>query len=192
MNQKTAVQQEAKKRKKKWVTILASKEFNNQEIGETYVEDEAQTIGRVVEVNLMMLTKDPKKQNFNVFFKINEAKNNQAFTKLFKYHIQVAQLKKITKKSKNKVDDSFTYTTKDNQKITIKPILITKALTYKTSLKLLRKVTRDFLTQYTKNGTAQQVMKEVISNNLQKDIKSNAKKVTPVINCIIKSTIIQD
>mgnify|MGYP001560496519 CR=1 FL=1 len=190
MAEKTTTQQEIKKKKKKWVSILASPEFNNQEIGETFLEEEQQAMGRVVEVNLMMLTRDPKKQNYNVYFKVNEVKNNQANTELFQYRIQIAQLKKITKQGKNKVDDSFIYNTKDDKKVTIKPILITRELTYKTTLKLLRKTTRDFLTQYTKSVTAQQVMRDIISNNLQRDIKTNAKKVTPLINCIIKSVIL--
>lgn len=189
---KTTTQQELKKKKKKWIPIFASKEFNNQEIGETYVDESEQAIGRVVEVNLMMLTRDPKKQTFNVYFRVNEVKNNQAFTKLFQYNIQVAQLKKITKKAKNKLDDSFIYTTKDNQKVTIKPILITRTLTYKTSLKQLRKITRDFLTQYAKNNNAMQIMNDVINNNLQKDIRNNAKQITPLANCIIKSAILLD
>src|SRR3989338_7325810 len=107
---KTTTAQEAKK-KKKWITILASSEFGNQEIGETYVEEPEQAVGRSVETNLMMLTKDPKKQNFNVYFEIYSVKNNQALTKLRSYSIQVAQLKRITKKGKNKLDDSFTYET---------------------------------------------------------------------------------
>ena len=124
MAEKTTTQQEIKKKKKKWVSILASPEFNNQEIGETFLEEEQQAMGRVVEVNLMMLTRDPKKQNYNVYFKVNEVKNNQANTELFQYRIQIAQLKKITKQGKNKVDDSFIYNTKDDKKVTIKPILI--------------------------------------------------------------------
>ncbi len=189
---KTTTQQELKKKKKKWIPIFAGKEFNNQEIGETYVEESEQALGRVVEVNLMMLVRDPKRQNFNVYFRINDVKNNQAFTQLFMYHIQVAQLKRITKKAKNKLDDSLIYQTKDNKKVTIKPILITRALTYKTTLKQLRKTTREFLTQYCKNNNGQQVLNDVINNNLQKDIKNNAKKVSPLVNCIIKSAILQD
>jgi len=128
-----------KKKKKKWVPILAGPEFNNQEIGETFIEETEQALGKTIQVNLVMLTKDPKRQNFNVYFKVNEIKNNIAMAKLTKYSMQVAQLKKITKKAKNKIDDSVIYQTKDNEKVVIKPIMITKNLTYKTSLKLLRK-----------------------------------------------------
>ncbi len=182
----------AKKKKKKWIVIYASPEFNNQEIGETYVEESENAIGRVIEVNLMMLTKDPKKQTFNGYFKISEVKNNQAFTKFIGYSIQAAQLKKITRKAKNKVDDSFIYKTKDNIKIAIKPILITKVLAYKTSLKSLRKETRNFLTEYVKNTTFSQIMKDVVSNTLQREIKTACKKVLPLANCLIKTAVLEE
>ena len=181
----TAIQ-EVKKKKKIWVPILASKEFNSQELGETFVEDPQQCMGRVVSVNLMMLTKDPKKQNFNVKFKVNEIKNNQALTELVSYIIQVAQFKRTTKKGKNKVDDSSRYKTKDNVDIVIKPIFLTKSLTYKTTLKLIRKNSRELLDKYTKNSTYSQIMVDIISNNLQRDLKNGIKKTYPVINCIIK------
>ncbi len=177
---------ELKKKKKKWILILASKEFNNQEIGETYVEEPEQCIGRTLAMNLMMLTKDPKKQSYNVKFKITEVKNNQALTELLSYSIQVAQLKRITKTGKNKVDDSFQYKTKDNIDIVIKPIMLTRALTYKTTLQLIREHTREFLVKYAKNSTYSQIMRDIISNNLQRDIRSAIKKFYPVINCMIK------
>lgn len=180
------------KKKKKWVQIFASPEFGNQEVGETYVEEAEQAMGRTVEANLMMLTKDPKKQNFNVYFEVTSVKNGQAFTNLREYQIQVAQLKRITKKSKNKLDDSYVYNTKDGKKITVKPIMITRALTYKTSLKLLRKTSREFLTEHMKNVTGSQAMREIIDNSLQRSIKEAVKKITPIINCTIKSAILED
>ena len=188
---KTTTAQEAKK-KKKWITILASSEFGNQEIGETYVEEPEQAVGRSVETNLMMLTKDPKKQNFNVYFEIYSVKNNQALTKLRSYSIQVAQLKRITKKGKNKLDDSFTYETNDGKKVIIKPIMITKTFTYKTSLQLLRKTSREFLKEHIKKMNGSQVMRDIIDNVLQREIKNAVKKVTPVINCTIKMAVLKD
>lgn len=177
---------ELKKKKKKWIQIFAANEFNNQEIGETYVEESEQALNRIIETNLMMLTKDPKKQNFNVKFRVTEVKENQAYAELIEYGMQIAQLKKITKTGKNKMEDSFQYKTKDNINIVIKPIMLTKALTYKTTLQLIRKHSREFLTKYTKNNTYSQIMRDIVNNNLQRDIKSAIKKSYPVINCMIK------
>ena len=123
---------------------------------------------------------------------MKEVKNGQALTKLVGYTIQVAQLKRITKKGKNKLDDSFSYKTKDGKIVVIKPIMITKALTYKTSLQNVRRASRQFLTEYIKNKTGSQIMREVVDGFLQREIKSAVKKVLPVINCTIKTAVIKD
>lgn len=183
----TKTTQDLKKKKKKWIQILASKEFDNQEIGETYAEEPESCIGRTVELNLIMLTKDPKKQGFNAKFKIKEIKNNQAHTELVSYGLQRAQLKRLTKGGRNKVEDSFEYKTKDNIKLAIKPILLTKTLTYKTTLSELRKITRIFLKAYTNDNTYSQIMRDIINGKLQKDIKINSKRLYPILNCTIKN-----
>ncbi len=179
--------QDLKKKKKKWIPIFAGKDFNNQQIGETYVEEAEQSIGRNVEANLMMLTRDPKKQNFNVVFRITEVRNNQAFVELEGYNMQTSQLKRITKKGRNKVDDSFVYKTKDDLKIVIKPIMLTKALTYKTTLKSIRKRSREIINEYVKNKAFQDIMNDIIDNNFQREIKNGIKIVYPVTSLIIKS-----
>lgn len=186
MVEKTPAVQELKKKKKKWIPIFASKEFHNEQVGETYLEEAEQCMNRIIDTNLMMLTRDSKKQNFNVKLKITEVKNNQANTELVGYSMQVAQLKRITKKGRNKVDDSFKYKTKDNIEMWIKPILLTPALTYKTSLKELRMVTRAFLTGYVTKNTFSDIMRDIISGNLQREIKANSKKSHPIVSCIIK------
>src|SRR3989338_10042314 len=170
-----------KKLKKKWISILANKEFNNQEIGETYVSETEECIGRTIRVNLMTLTKDPKKQNFNAYFKITKVNASKAESELWGYELQVAQLKKITKKSKSKVEDSFIYETKDNKKMILKPILITKSLTYRSCRQDLRKQTRAFLTDYTKNLDSSKLFQDIINNKLQRDLKNNAKKIVPLV-----------
>jgi small subunit ribosomal protein S3Ae len=191
MAQKTTAK-DLKKKKKKWLTILASKEFGSQEIGETFIEDPNQTIGRTIRVNLMDLTKDPKRQNFNILFKIIEIKNNQALTKMISYNIQVAQLKKITKKNKNKVEDSQEYTAKDGKKVTIKPILITKSLAYKSSLKQIRQNIRALLEKYVKENDSEKILKDIMMGGLQKDLKNNAKKVLPIVACLIKNASLKE
>ncbi len=183
---------EIKKKKKKWLAVLGGKEFNYQNIAEIYIDEPENAVGRKISTNLMTILRDPKKQLFNVEFKITEIKDNSAVAELIRYSIQIAQLKRITKKGKNKVDDSFVYETKDNKKVVIKPILLTKTLVYKSILKELRKTTRHFLAEFAKKNTLSQVMKDVISGNLQKDIKENAKKVYPLTNVIIKDAHIGD
>ena len=60
-----------KKGKKVWVKINAGPEFNNIELGESYVHSPEDLMGKKFKINLSMLTGDMRKQNSNITFKIN-------------------------------------------------------------------------------------------------------------------------
>ena len=57
---------EVKKKRKMWVTILAPPMFNNVEVGESYCSGPETLIGKVVKVNMMTLTQDPRKQGMTM------------------------------------------------------------------------------------------------------------------------------
>ena len=53
----------AKVIKKEWYPILAPKIFQNTVLGETYVYEPEQMVGKGITKNLMNLTNDVKRQN---------------------------------------------------------------------------------------------------------------------------------
>ena len=175
-----------KKLKKKWIPLIAPRDFNNAYLGETYVENADKAMNKSIEFNLMNLTHDPKKQNMVVKFSVNEVKNGQANTMLIGYEIPPAHVKRLTKRSKAKVEDSFEYVTSDKVKMQIKTILMTRAETHKSKLTLLRLESRKFLNEVVKKLPFTQVMKEVISGNLQKDLKSEIKKYHALSGVVIR------
>ena len=68
------ITKELRKRKKKWIVLVAPREFNNSEIGESLCSEPKELIGRVVAVNLSSLVNDPRKQNIKVRFRVNDVK----------------------------------------------------------------------------------------------------------------------
>ncbi len=178
------------KKKKKWVPIFANKDFNNMEIGETYVSEPEPCIGKTITSNLMSITRDARKHsNINVKFKIISYSNNQLFADMISYNLQVAQLKRTTRKDKDKIEDSFIIKTKDNVEVAVKPIMLTKAEVRNSLLTALRHTTRSFVGNWAKTATYSQFINEVISGNLQREIKNNAKKVYPITNCTLKAVV---
>lgn len=178
-----------KKKKKLWVSILAPKEFNSVEIGETYVEEPASCIGRFVESNLMVLTGDPKKQSNNANFRINEYKDNSLRTELMSFGLQVAQVKRLTRKQKDKIEDSFLCLTKDNIKVRIKPSFIAKSKVINSKKTLIRMFARNFIINLVKNMSYTQIMMDIVNNDLQKNVKNGIKKTMPITSCIIKAAV---
>ena len=129
MGKKEIIKKSAlKKKKKTWISILAPKEFNEMEIGETLISDPQEAINKHIAVSLMAITNDIKKQSVRVVFKITEIKENKALTEIIGYEIIDAYLKRITKRAKSKVEDSYDVITKDDVKVRIKPVIMKRVI----------------------------------------------------------------
>ena len=66
--------QKIRKGKRKWFPIYAPTMFNNQLLGETFVWETETIPEKHLTINLMSLTGNPKKQNYDVFFKVVDVK----------------------------------------------------------------------------------------------------------------------
>ena len=176
----------AKKVKKRWIDIIAPQEFEHAFLGETYVDEPEKVVGKVVQVNLMNLTHDPKKQSMVVSFSVINVKNNQANAVLTGFEIPAAHVKRMTKRSKAKVEDSCVYTGADKVKVQIKVILMTKTKTQKSKLTLMRMESRKFFNEAVKKDSFNEVMKNVVSGSLQRDMKAVIKKYHSLSGAFIR------
>jgi len=89
--------------KKKWVQILAPKSFSHQLIGETYVYDSREALGRTVAVNLMALTKNPRRQGINVSFLITGQHEDKLTTDIIGFRIMPPVVKRMVRRGKDKM-----------------------------------------------------------------------------------------
>jgi len=172
--------------KKKWIKILAPKEFKNQAVGETLVSDPQKAIGKVVEVNLFELTRDPRKQSSRLSLVINEIKNDQAYTEIKRYKILDAHLKRLLKPGKEKIMDYFNVQTK-NKKLIVKLFLLTRNKTTRTICTALRKESRNFFEDYSKKIEASSVFNDVISGDILRTLKAHLKKIYPINICEVST-----
>ncbi len=168
------------KKKKKWYTVVAPKELSSIVIGETPATEVELLKGRTVKANLMTLTNDMKKQNITVTFRITGVKESIAESDLTGYEITPAHVRRLIKRAKDKVEDSFEYETKDGQKIVIKPLLLTKCKAQRGVLTGLRMAARAEIAKEAKKKGFIELVLSIVNNELQKDIKQAIKKVYPV------------
>ena len=113
-------------KKKKWVPVLATELFSNLQIGELYLEFPEQAVGRQVTVSLMTLIGDPQRQSVQATFDIKDCKDGILHTELIKYHIVPSAVKKMLRRGKNKLEDSFSAVSKDGKKLRVKTVMITR------------------------------------------------------------------
>lgn len=174
------------KKKKKWYKINASKEFKNVFIGESLLDDLNQLIGKSIEVNLMLLTNDPKKQNFKIRFRVKEVKDNEAQTDMESYTALPSYIKRAIRPGKSKIEDTCKLKSKDNLDVVCKLFFITKSIVSNSIKTNLRKKSREFLINYGKGNNYSDIVQGLLNGSLQKDLRSILNKIYPLTTCIVR------
>ncbi len=178
--------EKVKKKKKKWYTVLASSEFNKQVIAETISSDPKSLIGRTIKVSLMNLTREIKHQNIKIIFSINNVNESNALTEVIGYELIPSFIKRITRTGREKIDDVNIYETKNNIKLVLKLLIMTKSKTKRSILSNLRHKSKEFLTAKIQKQDYSELITSLISYTLQKELKSTLSKIYPVAVCDVR------
>mgnify|MGYP001604468966 CR=1 FL=1 len=176
-----------RKNRMKWYPVIATKDFQEMSLGETLAEEPEELIGRHLHLNLMMLLNDPKKQSITVHFEIKEVKGDTGVASLVHYELNSSFLKRLVRKTSNKVEESYAFTTKDGQQCRIKPVLFTRYKVNNSTLTSLRKKSQEHLHHLFQQYSLAELFSLIMSNKLQMELKSALKKIYPVASCEIKS-----
>ncbi|MBI2133434.1 hypothetical protein HYU11_02010 [Candidatus Woesearchaeota archaeon] len=173
--------------KKKWVTITATKSFDESVLGESLVASPSELKGRIISVNLATLTDDIKQQHISLKFVINEVENDKAVGELIAFEVMPAAIKRLVRRGATRIDSSFVCETADGKKARIKPFLLTKAYAKGLISKKLRKMLNEHIASEVKKVSFDDLVRTLIGNKLQTNAKQVLKKVYPVRSCEIKS-----
>ena len=166
--------------KKYWVGVYSTHEFGNSEIGEIPYTEVKTLNGRILKLNLSLLTNDSRKQNAELAFKIINSDGKRANTELIGYKILNAYIKRVIRKGKEKADDSFVCETKDKVKVRIKPFFITKNKTKSSILTKIRMHIRQIMAEVCKEMDFEKIVREMVNNSLQRNLKQEIKKIYPL------------
>jgi len=180
-------EEEIKKKKKAWVKIVGPKDFKNNELGESYVNDPNSLVGKKLKVDLAALIGDMRKQNTFIGFIISEVSGNQAKADFISYNLSIAHIRRMIRAGKDKLEYSFVVNLKDNRKMRVKTLVLTKVKTKNSVLTAIRKGTNDYFTEFGKIGGFYEVIEKMIDGELIKDLRATLKKVYPLSVLEIKS-----
>lgn len=166
--------------KKRWYAVQAPKVFNTVVFGETLAAEPEFLKGRGIKTNLGTVIRSIKKQNMEVRFKITGLEGNTCTTELVSMEILPPHVKRIVKRAKKRVDDSFVVTTKDDIKVRLKPMLLVKDNVQHSLLTSLRFVARDFFAKVAQETIFNEFVNMILMGDIYKDLKGELKKVYPV------------
>ena len=129
-------------KKKKWFPIVSPKLLGEKPIGETYLEEPELAVGKTIKINLMQVTGEIKAQNVNSKYEIVEYRVNVLRTKITDYTYLTSSLKRLVRRRMTKVDDSLVIMTKDDVKVRIKPLVLTRGKVSKSLESAIRAAVR--------------------------------------------------
>jgi ribosomal protein S3AE len=178
--------------KKEWYPILAPKIFGSAVLGETYVYEPEQMLGKTITQNLMNLTNDVKRQNINLNFEVVTVQNGKAFTNIVGYNMMQSSVRRLVRRNIEKVNTSFLCKTSDNKNLQIKPLLITRLATKGSVGAKLRKNTQDFLVKYIGAISYDNLINDLVNHKLQNSLRKESNKIYPLRVCEIRSMEIVD
>lgn len=173
-------------KKKKWFKIVAPAIFNQAEVGEILLYDPEASIGRVIRVNLMVLTRDPKKQDKEVGFILDGRKESFITSSFKSYEMVPSTIKRLMRKGKSKIEDSFDCQTKDAKKLRIKPVVITKSRVNRKTRADLRRQCNALIREGISKLEYENFITALVMEKFQKQLQDDLKKIVPISVCKIR------
>ena len=174
-----------KKKKKRWFSIFAPKNFGGAEIGESYVADAKNLIGKTIRVNLSNVAR-VRGNNVRIKFEVSQVTEDKAETHPLSYQMLSSHINRIVRKNKSKIDASLTLKTKDGETVIIKPVIITRAKVKGGVLTATKLAAITLIEKEVAKTSFETTLDSIIKYDFQKNLKNSLKIVTPINTVEIK------
>lgn len=179
-------------KKKYWYQILAPKLLGGEVIGEALGSAPEEMVGRTVNVNLATITNEPQTQHITLKFRITGTANNNLETALIEYKIMPSALKKLMRKEREKIEDSFSAKTADGKDLRIKTVMITRHKAQNSVLAALQKQGRAFVNKTLAKLSYDDFLQQLARHAFQKAMSQELRKTYPLAYSEVKWMILQE
>jgi small subunit ribosomal protein S3Ae len=168
------------KQEKQWYTVLASEEFDRDELGETLAEESDQVLGRTIETTLGDLRDDASGNNTKLSFKINEVASDTAYTEFIKHEMTRDYMRSLVRRGSSKVEAYVTALTADDYRVQIQPVALTTKSADESQEKAVRRTMIDRVRTAVTERTFDDVVDSVVEGRLSSAIYNEAKTIYPL------------
>lgn len=180
-----------KRRKKKWFKVVAPKILNHAELGESHVYAEDDLIGKSLKVNQSTITNNMRNQNVELHFKIISTADQIGQTDLVGITLTGGYLKRLVRKGRDKIEDSFVLKTQNQKDVRVKPVVLTNTRANNKVRQTLRRMAKEFITEYASKQRHDKFFNSIIKNRLQKEMKEHLSDIYPLKYVDIRSALIE-
>jgi len=167
-------------KRKRWVTITAPKLFNEAPIGESYVLEPSELIGKVVRTSISSLTGESSRQYTSAGFAITGAVGDKLTTQIKYYKVLPSSLRRLVRRGKERMDESFVVTCKDGKQYRVKPFVVARSKMTGSTLAAMRKAIQETFVKNAASNTHEQYFLDIITNKVQRATVDSVRKVYPL------------
>ncbi|MFH1376939.1 MAG: hypothetical protein ABIH25_04865 [Candidatus Woesearchaeota archaeon] len=167
------------KKKKKWYEIYVSKEFGGSQVGESYVSEESNLIGKRLNVDMMIVSKS-RNPNVRLVFEVKKVVEGKAIAEPIGYYVLSSYLKRLVRKGKSKLDISYKLKSKDGVDCVFKVFFVTKSKVQGQLSKGMKAELKKLVEGEFKKKTVSEMYDSIIGYTLQKSLKGALSKIYPL------------
>ncbi|MGM5481625.1 MAG: hypothetical protein ACQESE_04420 [Nanobdellota archaeon] len=180
------------KKKKKWFPLVAPKTFNEASLGECYLTDSELLNDRYITANMSTISGNMRKNNTNIQFKVIAVKDGKAYCRTVGFSMINAAIKRLVKRGRDKISDSFLVKTKDKEVVRVKPLIITNNRGTKSIQSAIRLEARRVIRDFAFSKSTEELFSDMASAKLQKLVKEKCVKFYPTRSVDIRMAKLEE
>ncbi|HUC39010.1 MAG TPA: hypothetical protein VL944_02680 [Candidatus Acidoferrum sp.] len=165
---------------KRWFTVHAPKSFNEEKICEMPANDEKQVMNRKLRVSMEQLTHNPQNSFSNVVVRVTDVNGDVVHTKLIMIEQPYSYIRSLVRRYRSVASAVVPIMAKNNEKMVLKAICVTRSRVTNARLKGIRKEMTDFIKEFAKENSSDAVAAAVIEGRLQSEIAGKVSHITPI------------
>jgi ribosomal protein S3AE len=171
----------AKKLKgKEWYVLIAPRFFNNKKIGETPVGDPKTLMGRKIDIHLINLIDDLSKYYIKFYFKVNEIKDNKAYTEFAGLECLRDYISRMIRYGIKRIDTVQDLITSDEIKLRVKTVTITSKKMKKNVEIELKKFVEEKMKKNVESNKLDDFIEKTIYDNFKRSLIKEGSKIYPI------------
>jgi len=164
-------------KKKKWYNIMADPVFDSKEIAKTITLESKTLVGRNVKKSLNELTSNIRDSGYTITFKISKVTGTTADTNIHELNTKVANLKRMVRRGKSKIEIIFFVDTKDEKKLKLKVMCLSGTKFTTQTRTETRKIIQDTIIEDIKEKNIKEAWSSIIFQKFSDKLKKKLVKL---------------
>lgn len=169
-----------KVKKKQWYKIIAPTLLGQREIGESYLASPDTAMGRVLDINLKDLTSNVRDQNAYVRFRVTNIQGQMLHTEIVGYSLTTAYIKRLVRKSTNRIDGHYSFVTNNGKRIILKTLMITLCKVHRSIQSQLQRQLGEALQEEIVKNDFETFFGNLVSGRISQGTRKRLTKIYPL------------